>query len=103
MKFVLYPVYVGIIFFSALLSLSCIYFSFKKIISACNWPIDFIELTAGVIVFFIGLFLIPVVISSYMSLKEIDKEKDRQFVASMFSNMVSLVAFVVALIALIKE
>ena len=34
--------------------------------------------------------------------KEIDQEKDRQYVAAMFSNIVALVALVVSLIALVK-
>ena len=42
-------------------------------------------------------------ISTFFLGKDIEKEKDRHFVASMFSNVTSLVALIVALIALFKD
>lgn len=42
-------------------------------------------------------------ISTFFLGKDIEKEKDRHFVASVFSNVTSLVALIVALIALLRD
>lgn len=53
--------------------------------------------------FFVSMFSIALAFFSGFSAKEMDEEKDRQYVASVFSNIVALVALIVALIALVKE
>lgn len=52
--------------------------------------------------FFITLFSAALAVFLGATAKEIDKETDRQYVASMFSNIVAIVALIVALIALVK-
>lgn len=55
-----------------------------------------------VIEFAIALFTIGFCVFSIVSAREIDKECDRSYVASMFSNVVAMAALIVALVALIK-
>jgi hypothetical protein len=58
--------------------------------------------STGFLVFCTGLFLISISLATIFTAKEIDKETDRNYVASMFSNVVALVALVVSLVALVK-
>ena len=53
--------------------------------------------------FIMGLFFIMVAILAGASAKEVDKEKDKNFVVEVFSGIVSLVALIISFIALLKE
>ena len=57
----------------------------------------------GFVMIMIGSFLAVLCAFTAATAKEIDKEKDRGYVAAMFSNIVALVALVISLIALVKE
>ena len=52
--------------------------------------------------FFITLFTIGFCIFSIFTAKEIEKENDKTYIASMFSNIVAIAALVVAIVALMK-
>lgn len=47
------------------------------------------------------LICIAIALPAFWTGKEFDQEKDRQFVVSVFSGMLSLVALIVAIIALV--
>lgn len=105
MKFIIYPVFWGIAIISGLFSI----ISFVYGIGVINAEFramqnaDWQQVAIGFIVVCIGFFLITVCMSTAFTAQEIDKEKDRQYVASMFSNIVALVALVVSLVALVKR
>lgn len=70
----------------------------EMVTSIFEWPV----LLTGIIEIIIGISFICVCAFSWVAAKEIDEETDRQYIASMFSNIVALVALIVALIALVK-
>lgn len=55
-----------------------------------------------IVLFVIFAFSLLFLIFSYFSYREIEKENDIKFISSMFSNLVSFVALIVAIIALLK-
>ena len=63
---------------------------------------EYIRVLTILVEFFASMFSIALAFFSGFSAKEMDEEKDRQYVASVFSNIVALVALIVALIALVK-
>lgn len=63
---------------------------------------EYIRVLIILVEFFVSMFSIALAFFSGFSAKEMDEEKDRQYVASVFSNIVALVALIVALIALVK-
>lgn len=101
MKYILIPIFWIVAVLSGLLAVG-------MFISLCqNIPTVFESgISTGIItalfelliIFFIATFCV----FSIVSAKEIDKENDRNYVASMFSNIVAVVALVVALVALLK-
>ncbi len=50
----------------------------------------------------LALFTMTLSMTTFYLGKEIEKEKDRRFVATMFSNVTSLVALIVAFVALVQ-
>ena len=104
MKFMIYPVFWGVAIVSGVLALGCLIYGgglFATELAAIpdtNWS----NVIVGALVLSISFFLVSVSMSTVFTAKEIDKEKDRQYVASMFSNIVALVALVVSLVALVK-
>ena len=63
---------------------------------------EYIRVLIILVEFFVSMFSFSLAFFSGLSAKEMDKEKDRQYVATVFSNIVALVALIVALIALVK-
>ena len=55
-----------------------------------------------ILCFSLSMFLLCVCVLTIATVKEIEKENNKQYVATMFSNIVALVALIVALIALFK-
>ena len=103
MKFIIYPVFFGTSVMSAILSLSFGIYSVKALLDAMSGnAMDLQLFIKGLVSFMICLYLISICFSTYFTGKEIDKEDDKQYVATMFSNVVALVALVVSLVALIK-
>lgn len=103
MKVVLYVVFWGIGILVGLVALRSMVFSIKTIFAACKGIIDYFAMVKGMVVLLSSLILFAVSIASCASAKELDREKDRQYIAAMFSNIVALVALIVAFIALFKE
>ncbi|MBQ6851771.1 MAG: hypothetical protein IJO04_01910 [Oscillospiraceae bacterium] len=104
MKILVVPVFWGIAIVTGLLGIVFIWQGGKTFVesfqnSAEKWLLDACVGGTG---FIIGLFFIAIAILTGASAKEIDKEKDKNFVVSVFSGIVSLVALVVSLIALIQ-
>ena len=110
MKFIIYPVFKGTTIVTAILAVCCIVYGG---ISMCSSLKDLTVLHAnpmgcitnfaiGGLFFCIGLFISSVSFATAMTAKEIDKEKDRNYVAAMFSNVVALVALIISLVALVK-
>ena len=103
MKFIIYPVFFGTSVMSAILSLSFGIYSVKALLDAMSGnAMDLQLFIKGLVSFMICLYLISICLSTYFTGKEIDKEDDKQYVATMFSNVVALVALVVSLVALVK-
>ena len=102
MKFILSPIFWTLAFLSAVLAIVFLIYGACTLAGMFSAGLDWVAAITGVIEFFIGLFLVAVCAFSWVSAKEIDEEKDRQYVASLFSNIVALVALIVSLIALVK-
>ena len=73
--------------------------SITDLMNAENWLVGFVSVP---LLFFIVMFSAMLAFLLGATAKEIDKENDRTYVASMFSNVVAIVALIVALIALVK-
>lgn len=106
MKFIIYPVFWGVAIIAGIMSVICMIYGIGTLVSFVNTTvlseINWHELTTGFLSICIGFFMITVCLATIWTAKEIDQEKDRQYVAAMFSNIVALVALVVSLIALVK-
>lgn len=102
MKFILSPIFWTLALISAVLAITFLIYGACTLTGMFSAGLDWVAAITGAIEFFIGLFLVAVCAFSWVSAKEIDEEKDRQYVASMFSNIVALVALIVSLIALVK-
>lgn len=103
MKFIITPVFWGVAIASGLLAMALLIYSFREMpgqYSAAQtyWQ----QFSVSIFTFGLGLFLASVSIFTVFAAREIDRETDRQYVASMFSNIVALVALAVSLIALVK-
>jgi len=104
MKFLVTPVLWGITAITGLLGIAFTWqggATFAEALqkSAEEWITDACISGLG---FVIGLFLIGVAFFTGASAREINKENDKNFVVAVFSGVVSLVALVVSLIALIQ-
>lgn len=102
MKFILSPIFWTLAFFSAVLAIVFLIYGACTLVGMVSAGLDWVVAITGAIELFIGLFLVAVCAFSWISAKEIDEEKDRHYVASLFSNIVALVALIVSLIALVK-
>ena len=60
------------------------------------------DASIGGVEFAFGLFAIAVAFLTGATAKEVDKEKDKNFVVAVFSGIVSLVALVVSFVALVQ-
>ena len=105
MKFIIYPVFWGVAIIAGILAIAFFIYGCATLvqvtsISAANF--DLMKAVTGIVAFCLGLFLISICLSTVFTAREIDKETDKQYVATMFSNIVALVALVVSLIALVK-
>ena len=104
MKFIIVPTlwilalvcgFIGLVFFAMLIKDASVLPESLKNQEYVQWIIVFIE-------FIVSMFSFGLAFFSGFSAKEMDEEKDRQYVASVFSNIIALVALIVALIALVK-
>lgn len=111
MKFLIYPVFGGMAIVTAIVAICCIVYGATSMYSGMNNLTTVAipnlrgflsEFSVGGLIFCIGLFIGSISFATMMTAKEIDKEKDRNYVAAMFSNVVALVALVISLVALIK-
>ena len=102
MKFVITPFFWILTVACGFISLAfwCVLFtSVKDLLNDNGWLFGGLTL---LIIFFIALFTLTLTVFLALTAKEIDKENDRNYISSMFSNVVAIVALVVALIALVK-
>lgn len=101
MKYILIPIFWGVAILSGLLTIG-------MFISLCqNISVVFEGgILTGILTilfeFLITFFTAGFCVFSIVTAKEIDKENDRTYIASMFSNIVAIAALVVALVALLK-
>lgn len=103
MKTLVVPVFWGIAIITGLFGIAFVWQGGRTFVealqqSATGW---LMEACVGGSGFIVGLFLVTVAILTGASAKEVDKEKDKNFVVAVFSGIVSLVALVVSCIALI--
>ncbi len=103
MKTLVVPVFLGIAILTGLLGAAFVWQGGKTLVialqhSASGW---LMEACIGGTGFIVGLFFIAVAMLTGASAKEVNKEKDKNFVVAVFSGIVSLVALVVSCIALI--
>jgi len=103
MKFILIPMFWIIVVISGLAAIGFLYHGGKIIVDVISKNIvgqgNFLS---AITTFMLGLFSITICVFSAVAAREIDKENDRQYIASMFSNIVALVALIVALAAFFK-
>ncbi len=106
MKFIIQPVFWLVAIVSGILAILFLIYggiSLAEAFSRISASIfDWTQISIGFFIFSISLFLVSLCLATIFTAKEIDKEKDRNYVASMFSNIVALVALVISLIALVK-
>lgn len=100
LKFVIIPMLLIFMIFGALGVIGSILYGIKY------WNTFNFDALSGysdiIALFVIFVFSLLFSIFSYFSYREIEKENDMKFISSMFSNLVSFVALIVAIIALLK-
>lgn len=103
MKFVIFPIFFGSAVISGFLGIGFGIYAIttlgESMSSSVMNPEQFFT---GFISFLLCLYLIGICLFTFFTGREIDKEADKQYVATMFSNVVALVALVVSLVALVK-
>lgn len=101
MKYILIPIFWGIAILSGILAIAMFISLCQNITSVFESGMS-TEIIAFLFEFLITFFTAGFCVFSIVTAKEIDKENDRTYVASMFSNIVAIAALVVALVALLK-
>lgn len=99
MKYILTPFFWGVAVISGILSVAM----FISLIQNINEIFDngtIIEIAMFLFKFSLTLFIAGFCIFSIVVKKEIEKEKDRTYVATIFSNTIAIIALAVAVIAL---
>lgn len=104
MKILVVPVFWGIAILTGLFGIAFVWQGGKTLVEALQkgaigWLMDACVGGTG---FIIGLFFVTVAMLTGASAKEVDKEKDKNFVVAVFSGIVSLVALVVSFVALVQ-
>ena len=104
MKILVVPVFWLIAILTGLLGVAFMWqggktFAYALQQSTTGWLMDACMGGTG---FIIGVFFVAVAMLTGASAKEVDKEKDKNFVVAVFSGIVSLVALVVSFIAWIQ-
>lgn len=75
----------------------CFYLTYRKLPA---FEVSFKSGLQCIGLFMLGLFSLTVSMTTFWTNKDLGKENDRQFIATIFSNLTSLVALIVAVIAL---
>lgn len=103
MKFIIAPVFWVISILMAVLTVGFFITTISIFNALMDNPMDISKGIEGIISFVLTLMCGALAILAFAAGKEIDKERDRQFVVSVFSGMVSLAALIVALVALVMK
>ena len=101
MKYILVPIFWGIAILSGILAVA-MFISLCRNISSVFSSGTLTEILVFIFEALMTFFTFVFSIFSVITAKEIDKENDRTYVASVFSNIVAIAALVVALVALLK-
>ena len=101
MKYILIPIFWGVAILSGILAVA-MFISLCQNITSVFESGTLAEIVAFLFEFLISFFTAGFCVFSIITAKEIDKENDRSYVASMFSNIVAIAALIVALVALLK-
>lgn len=106
MKVIICPVLWGVGILAGILAIAFFIYCCKTFYEATGTgslaQFDLSKAVIAIIEFSMCLFLVAICMFTIATAKEIDKEKDRQYIAAMFSNIAALVALVVSLVALVK-
>lgn len=104
MKFIIHPVFWTVAIIAGLLSLAFFVYGGVELAVQLNtlYSADWQKIIVGFLAVCIGFFLMAICLFTSFTAKEINEETDRQYIATMFANVVALVALVVSLIALVK-
>lgn len=101
MKYILIPIFWGVAILSGILAIA-MFVSLCQNVTTIFKTATITDDIAFLFEFLITFFTAGFCVFSIITAKEIDKENDRTYVASMFSNIVAIAALVVALVALLK-
>lgn len=101
MKYILIPIFWGVAILSGILAIA-MFVSLCQNLTTIFKTATIADDIALLFEFFITFFTAGFCMFSIVTAKEIDKENDRTYIASMFSNIVAIAALVVALVALLK-
>ena len=101
MKYILTPIFLGVAFLSGVLGIAS-FISLFQDVSNFSDNVTLTEITAFLLKFVMSLFAVGFCVFSIVAKKEIEKENDKTYVATIFSNIIALVALVISAIALFK-
>ena len=107
MKFILTPFLYAVSFLCAVISIGFFVLAVQSINNAISLSTISLSLLGDFSKFLLAgllaLFMIALALFSLFSAKELSNETDRDYVASLFSNVVSFAALIIALVALLRE
>lgn len=105
MKFIIHFLLWGIVISGGIVCIACFVYGVKTLSTLAQttgtslWWTNIAVAFAAIMVAF---FLLTLCVGTIIMSKEVDKENDKQYIASIFSNTTALIALIIAVIALIK-
>lgn len=105
MKFIIHLLLWGIVVCGGIVCIACFIYGVKTLYALGQttdtslWWTNIARAFAAIIVAF---FLLTLCSGTIIMSKEVDKEDDKQYIASIFSNTTALIALIIAIVALIK-
>lgn len=102
MKFVITPMFGILSLVSGITSIGFFLEMIVNIVALSKNYLDSIRWITIISSFTLSIFLFGICIMSIASIQEIKKENNKQYIATIFSNITALVALIVALVSLFK-
>lgn len=99
--------------FFYVLSVACALMTISSAVGICNWCAEYGKYSDAASIFnhTIGLLFLIIILAfsvllmliSFRSAQEVDKETDKQYLSSLFSGIIGFVALIVAIVALVMN
>ena len=103
MKVIIQLLLFGIELFGGITCIVCLIYGVKVLgtLVPSGTTLEWANIARAFTAIMVGFFLLALCMVTIVMSKEIDKENDKQYIASLFSNITTLIALIIAIIALL--